>query len=150
MTSPFNNSRRKFLSTIGASASFLTASAAGSTLGNSVSNLTLPFKNDNNHYFQHGVASGDPLAHAVILWTRASRCTGVVDVTYFVALDPEMRNIVQEDVVTTSEERDYTIKVDVQGLNPNTTYYYQFEINGFRSRVGKTKTAPLDTSRARF
>lgn len=150
MTSPFNNSRRKFLSTIGASASLLNASAAGSSLGNSVSTLTLPFKKDNNHYFQHGVASGDPLAHAVILWTRASRCSGVVDVTYFVALDPKMKNIVQEDVVTTSVERDYTIKVDVQGLNPNTTYYYQFEINGFRSRVGKTKTAPLDTSRARF
>ena len=96
--------------------------------------------------FNHGVASGDPLADRVILWTRVTpQKTGSqkFTVTWIVARDQQMRNIVKKGAVTTSAIKDYTVKVDVDSLQPNTVYYYQFAVGKKVSRVGKTKTLPV-------
>lgn len=102
--------------------------------------------------FAHGVASGDPLPNAVILWTRVTPETeGPIEVTWAVATDPEMREEILEGTFTTGPERDYTVKVDVTGLSPATTYYYRFSALGGRSLVGRTRTAPSGAvDRARF
>lgn len=92
--------------------------------------------------FYHGVASGDPLEDAVIIWTRVTTNQNNVDVKYKVATDPAMTRVVKQGTVTTNQSKDYTVKVDVTGLNPFTTYYYQFEVKGVSSIVGKTRTAP--------
>ncbi|RMG80821.1 MAG: alkaline phosphatase [Bacteroidetes bacterium] len=94
--------------------------------------------------FYHGVASGDPLPDRVIIWTRVTPDVQMsVPVSWKVALDPAMREVVQKGRVTTDSTRDYTVKVDVGGLKPHTFYYYQFEALGAQSDVGRTKTAAV-------
>jgi alkaline phosphatase D len=95
--------------------------------------------------FAHGVASGDPLANAVILWTRVTplgKKRPPVTVTCVVTRDIELHHVVFKETVTTSAERDYTLKVDAVGLEPGTTYYYYFRALGERSPVGRTRTLP--------
>jgi alkaline phosphatase D len=104
--------------------------------------------------FAHGVASGDPLADRVILWTRLTYETppeGRVPVRYEMATNPEMTNVVARGTVTTGSERDWTVKVDPTGLSPATTYYYRFSTNDATSIVGRTRTAPVgNVSALRF
>ena len=93
--------------------------------------------------FEHGVASGDPLADRVILWTRVTpAAAGSVAVDCVVASDSSLANIVTGTSTTTDATRDYTVNVDVAGLQPNTTYYYRFSIAGAQSPVGRTRTLP--------
>ncbi len=96
--------------------------------------------------FNHGVASGDPLADRVILWTRVtpqSAGSQQFKVNWVVARDEQIRDIVAQGEVTTSAVKDYTVKVDVDKLAPNTVYYYQFVVGNQISRRGKTKTLPV-------
>lgn len=92
--------------------------------------------------FEHGVASGDPLTERVVLWTRVTPASpkSNVPVTYVVATDPQLRHAVQRGNVKTGPQRDYTVKVDVEGLQPGTTYYYRFESEGRTSPIGRTRT----------
>jgi alkaline phosphatase D len=94
--------------------------------------------------FDHGVASGDPLRHRVILWTRVtpSRTARAVLVRYVIALDPQLRQVVDRGVFRTGPERDYTVKLDADGLAPGTTYYYRFQSRGASSPIGRTRTLP--------
>src|SRR5688572_8321103 len=73
--------------------------------------------------FQHGVASGDPLADRVILWTRITPLAPKdrVQVDYLVARDPGLTDVVQTGSVHTGPTRDFTVKIDVQGLQPGST-----------------------------
>ncbi|MHA7834805.1 MAG: alkaline phosphatase D family protein [Algiphilus sp.] len=104
--------------------------------------------------FGHGVASGDPLADRVILWTRvtvpdadgwrAQRPQGLeaVDVRWVIATDPALTDIVGGGTVRTTRALDWTVKVDASGLSSATTYYYAFGALGCTSIVGRTRTAP--------
>lgn len=92
--------------------------------------------------FYHGVASGDPLQDRVIIWTRVTSSQTTVSGNWEVATDTGMTNIVQSGTFTTDASKDYTVKIDVQGLSSNTSYYYQFEALGNTSMIGRTKTAP--------
>lgn len=93
--------------------------------------------------FLHGVASGDPLKDRVILWTRVSGSNlASLSVGYEVFSDPELLMRVAAGSVLTSHERDYTVKVDADGLQPGTTYYYRFNVGDVFSPVGRTRTAP--------
>lgn len=101
--------------------------------------------------FYHGVASGDPLSDAVIIWTRVTSDSLSVDVDWRIALDTGMVNIIDNGVVTTDASIDYTVKVDVAGLQPYTTYYYEFTAEGRNSIRGRTRTAPTgDIDSLRF
>jgi alkaline phosphatase D len=95
--------------------------------------------------FGHGVASGDPLHDRVILWTRVSAASAAstAAVTWIVARDPALRDVVAKGVFRTDAARDHTVKVDVTGLAPATTYYYVFSAQGQRSPVGRTRTLPV-------
>ena len=91
--------------------------------------------------FKHGVASGDPLEDAVIIWTRVSeQSRDRVRVKWWLASDPEFRRIVRRGREKTGPGRDYTVKVDVTGLEPGRTYYYRFAAAGERSMTGQTQT----------
>lgn len=95
--------------------------------------------------FYHGVASGDPLSDRVIIWTRVtpdSNFTGNITVNWKMATDTLLSNVVQQGSFVTNEDRDFTVKVDVTGLQPNTWYYYEFETNGRKSLIGRTRTTP--------
>lgn len=92
--------------------------------------------------FEHGVASGDPLVDGVVLWTRASVPDGeFAEVFVEVALDPDFLDRVIAEYHEATANRDYTLKLDVSGLEPGTTYYYRFQCQGRTSPVGRTRTA---------
>ncbi len=105
--------------------------------------------------FFHGVASGDPLSDRVILWTRVTPDAGTspteIRVQWRVATDTGLTNIVQRGEVITSPARDYTVKIDVAGLQQGTTYYYGFTALGANSLTGRTRTATQSaTGQLRF
>ena len=100
------------------------------------------FFNPDYEPFYHGVASGDPLATQVIIWSRVTTDEPEVDVEWFVATDTSFTQIVANGTTTTDASRDYTVKIDVTGLQANTTYYYVFKALGKYSLIGRTKTAP--------
>jgi alkaline phosphatase D len=102
--------------------------------------------------FRHGVASGDPLADRVVIWTRVTLpALGGGDVSWIVARDPSLKSAVAQGTERTGADRDYTVKVDVSGLQPATTYYYGFSAAGDQSPVGRTRTAPAGrTDRVRL
>jgi len=97
--------------------------------------------------FQHGVASGDPMSDRVVLWTRVTPAApGPVTVDCVVASDSSMASVVTVTSTATDATRDYTVNVDVGGLQPNSTYYYRFAIAGAQSPVGRTRTLPTGTA----
>ncbi len=95
-----------------------------------------------NVSFNHGIASGDPLADKVIIWTRVTTTAASVDVNYEVATDAKFTTIIHNGTVVASAAHDYTVKIDVQNLDAGTFYYYRFKSNGVTSLTGKMKTLP--------
>jgi alkaline phosphatase D len=95
--------------------------------------------------FYHGVASGDPLSDRVILWTRITLDTPTdpVTVNWKIATDTGLVNVVNSGTVTTDVAKDYTVKVDATGLQPNTWYYYGFTYGTKKSITGRTRTLPV-------
>ena len=101
--------------------------------------------------FRHAVASGDPLADRVVLWTRVtSDAAGPVDVRWKLARDRELSDVLAEGTTTAEAEHDWCVHVDADGLEPGTTYFYGFEALGERSAVGRTRTLPADPDRLRI
>jgi alkaline phosphatase D len=94
--------------------------------------------------FVHGVASGDPKADSVVLWTRVDGDNGgqPVTVTLQVSAQPDFGTLLVNDTLTALPEWDYTLRNKVTGLAPATTYYYRFTVGGKTSPVGRTRTAP--------
>lgn len=92
--------------------------------------------------FYHGVASGDPLKDRVIIWTRVTPSNHQnIEVEWQMSLDEDFGNIVKSGQVSTSRNTDYTVKIDVGGLQSGTKYYYKFKALSRESIVGRTKTA---------
>lgn len=95
--------------------------------------------------FKHGVASGDPLADRVILWTRitpSDRKAG--DIAYSWRLNPIDRRAggAKSGQGVTGPSRDWTVKVDAGGLDAGRAYTFEFEANGVTSPMGRTATLP--------
>jgi alkaline phosphatase D len=98
---------------------------------------------DGKAAFNHGVASGDPTQSRVIIWTRVTpEAAGPVPVRWVVARDAAFRTIVRRGAFTTGPERDYTVKVDVDGLSAGQTYHYYFIAGRTASQSGVTRTLP--------
>jgi alkaline phosphatase D len=98
-----------------------------------------------NPVFRHGVASGDPLADRVILWTRVTpRSSGPQRVTWQLSRDQKFANTVAKGEVETGAARDFTVKIDATALEPATTYYYRFQAGGEQSVAGRTRTLPRE------
>lgn len=138
-------SRRNFLkrgirfSTLLA-ASTLSASAFGATRLAKVS----------GYPFYLGVASGDPRPDSVVIWTRlASSVLGntlsrhePVAVDYEISESPVFSTLFRKGSAAALPELGYSVHVDLQGLNPDTEYFYRWTIAGEASAIGRTKTAP--------
>lgn len=97
--------------------------------------------------FRHGVASGDPTPTAIILWTRVTprepSADAPLNVTWRVSTSASMSDTVQEGVVATGADADYTAKVDAQfaAWNPS-RYFFRFELGDARSPVGQFTLPP--------
>ena len=100
--------------------------------------------------FEHGVASGDPLPDAVILWTRVTPGMpgepdpGSIEVSWEIATDAAFASVVASGATSTDASRDFTVKVDATGLAAGTTHYFRFASRGDTSPVGRARTAPSD------
>ena len=101
--------------------------------------------------FALGVASGDPTATSVVLWTRLApkplEPEGGMDglrtvVSWEVASDEGFTTIVQRGRATAAPELSYSVHVDVQGLEPDRWYWYRFQVGQATSPVGRTRTTP--------
>ncbi len=143
--------RREFIKVSGAVASTILISTGLVACGsNSDNNATSDATNQPTTLriaFNHGVASGDPLATSVIIWTRVTHLEalqGDIEVAFEVATDKTFANLVHNGIYTSNQASDFTVKVDAQNLQAGTTYYYRFSSNGVTSPIGKTKTLPID------
>jgi alkaline phosphatase D len=95
--------------------------------------------------YPQGVASGDPDAHSVILWTRRPFADGTRQrLTVEVAEDEAFRRVIAHAPAPVASAADWTARVLIGGLKPARTYWYRFtDSDGNGSRVGRTITAPL-------
>lgn len=101
--------------------------------------------------FLWGVASGDPLTDSVVLWTRLEPEPDPIAVSWILATDADLREVVQRGTAEALAERDGCVHVVASGLEPDTTYHYAFEARGERSPVARTRTLPAtDATRLRF
>ncbi|NMO51782.1 alkaline phosphatase [Actinoplanes sp. TBRC 11911] len=110
----------------------------------------LPATRSDTNVFPLGVASGDPLPHAVILWTRlmGRHLNSRVEVEWQVARDERFRHIEKHGRTTARRELAHSVHVDARGLDEGCEYFYRFRALGEISPVGRTRTAP--GSRLRF
>ncbi|ASY44400.1 MAG: alkaline phosphatase D family protein [Pseudomonadota bacterium] len=98
--------------------------------------------------FTHGVASGEPGANSVLLWTRYVG-SGDSKLRVEVATDPAFAKVMSGGEVTARADADHTAKITVTGLQPGQWYFYRFIApDGRISRIGRTRTLPQgDVSR---
>jgi alkaline phosphatase D len=106
--------------------------------------------------FTLGVASGDPLPDAVVIWTRLAPQPyeplggmpyNAVTVQWQLAEDEGFRRVVRSGKAAAQPEFSYSVHVDVRGLRPSRYYWYRFRVGGWISPVGRTRTAPAAGAR---
>jgi alkaline phosphatase D len=103
--------------------------------------------------FALGVASGDPLSDAVILWTRLApdplapgggggMAAQDVEVTWEVAADEAFTDITASGTTLASASHAHAVHVDATGLEPFTPYFFRFRAGDHTSATGRTRTMP--------
>ncbi len=142
-----DNTRRHFLQALVASAAVtglgLSSCNSGGAAGEGAAARSHGPRRHVAAAFRHGVASGDPLADRVILWTRLTpERPGALDGTWEIAEDRDFSAVAAAGAFRTDASRDYTIKVDAEGLRPGTTYFYRFRYGDLYSPAGTTRTLP--------
>lgn len=142
-------SRRNFLK----NTAFFTGAAWLSTSVFGCSSATTVAKNTSSIEFLHGVASGDPLADSLILWTKVTPATPVDSVQLLLEVSDtaDFRAVQHQQLCLARKEADYCCKVDLTGLQQGRSYYYRFSDSTKVSTVGHGKTLPTGAvDKARF
>lgn len=94
--------------------------------------------------FAYGVASGDPLADRIILWTHAQFASLSADVpmAWEVASDAAFTTLTASGNASATAATGHTVKIDAKGLSAGKDYYFRFRWGQHSSPVGKTRTLP--------
>ena len=95
--------------------------------------------------FPHGIAAGDPLPDGAVIWSRidpAADPGSGVEVTWEVAATPDFATILQTGTISAETAADHTVRVLVQGLDPDGWFHYRFRYQQHTSRTGRLRTAP--------
>ena len=110
--------------------------------------------------FALGVASGCPRPDGVVLWTRLARepIADEIDVAsiplrWELARDEQFRAIVRHGDTQATPELAHSVHIELRGLEPDRHYWYRFMAGGAVSPIGRTRTAPAqstDTRRLKF
>lgn len=104
---------------------------------------------DTTTLFPQSVASGDPRADSVVLWTRIEdleKSEEDLTVMLEISLHEDFEDLLFSKELTAYHTYDHAIKIKIDQLDPYTYYYYRFKYNGTYSNTGRTKTAPLADS----
>jgi alkaline phosphatase D len=94
--------------------------------------------------FALGVASGQPRAGSVVLWTRLTGA-GLPEraaVQWEVANDPAFQDIVARGQEAAEADWAHSVHAEAIGLEPARWYWYRFRALGQQSGVGRTRAAP--------
>ncbi|MDE2080793.1 MAG: alkaline phosphatase D family protein [Burkholderiales bacterium] len=99
--------------------------------------------------FGLGIASGQPQATSVVLWTRlvGADLPAQADVAWELAEDEAFTRIAARGTELASWDDAYSVHAEPQGLQPARWYWYRFSALGQRSAVGRTRTAPAPDAR---
>jgi alkaline phosphatase D len=96
--------------------------------------------------FPQGVASADPQPDSIILWTRAApleASASGVQLQLEVSTDAAFSGPLLTWPVSSSADSDFTVRAHIEGLQPDTRYFYRFRGGqDTASRIGRTRTAP--------
>jgi alkaline phosphatase D len=100
--------------------------------------------------FGLGVASGQPRADGMVLWTRLTG-DGLgerVEVTWEIAEDERFQRVVASGSETAEAAWAHSVHAEPLGLKPARWYWYRFGALGDRSAAGRTRTAPAPADAA--
>ena len=123
--------RRSLFTLAGASAALAAAPAAARGFGSG---------------FTHSVASGEPSATSVLLWTRYV-AEAETALTWQVSESEDFAKPLAEGSVAASPQRDWCAKGIATGLTPDRWYFFRFIApDGAASPTGRTRTLPQDTT----
>ncbi len=96
--------------------------------------------------FDYGVASGDPLADRVILWTHGRHADAAlqsdIELVWEVAQDASFSSMVASGRTLARADAGFTAKVDATGLRAGQAYFFRFRAGASVSPVGRTRTLP--------
>jgi alkaline phosphatase D len=98
--------------------------------------------------FALGVASGDPLPHSVVLWTRLTGDGGTTltgpnaHVQWEIARDPQFKRGIRRGEANARARLGHSVHVDAHGLEPGRDYWYRFRTGRYISAAARTRTAP--------
>ncbi len=102
--------------------------------------------------FPDGVMAGDPAPDGTVIWTRVAT-TGPADVPvlWTVAEDAAFTSLAAGGLALAAAGDGHTVRVAVDGLQPDRWYHYRFEAQGpggtqVASRAGRLRTAPAPGS----
>ena len=105
--------------------------------------------------FSVGVASGDPTARGVVIWTRLAPQPlqpggGLepqpIEVAWEVASDESMRDVVSRGTAVATPQLAHSVHVEVNNLAPDRWYWYRFRAGDAESSIGRTRTMPRPDS----
>ncbi|MEL6870545.1 MAG: alkaline phosphatase D family protein [Pseudomonadota bacterium] len=101
--------------------------------------------------FTLGIASGDPTDTSIVLWTRLAPNPDAargdmpdtpVPVRWALASAADMSATVATGTAMAVPTLAHSVHVDIDGLQPDRHYWYQFSVGGYTSAIGRTRTLP--------
>ena len=100
--------------------------------------------------FTLGVASGDPNATGMVLWTRLApdplngggMGEAAVEVSWRVAEDEKLSKVVKKGKAVATPNLGHSVHVEVEGLRADRWYWYRFQAGNYSSPIGRTRTMP--------
>ena len=97
--------------------------------------------NSNNLFITHGVASGDVTEHSAVIWSRTNK-----QAQMHVEYDADL-NFSQPKSAKTAlanQTTDFTTHAKLEGLSPNTLYYYRVWFSSLSSSENKNRSVVSD------
>ena len=99
---------------------------------------------DDGPRFALGIASGQPRADGMVLWTRLTgpRLPERAEVQWELAHDEAFTRIAARGSESAEAAWAHSVHAEPSGLDPARWYWYRFRALGQQSAVGRTRTAP--------